>query len=162
MTRLADLAYRLGFSSTEILLLRAQDKDVHSLVAKGFTASLQEQNYGTLRPESTKSLSGRIGSAMRGLQPPEVLNPDGLRYSTNELSQVTERRYNAPSLSQMSKQRNQLFLYSIAPDDRESGRYPTSLGITRDIIMCFLGDLYDYLPEGPHETSPTNLTDPYI
>lgn len=59
--------------------------------------------------------------------------------TTDDLDKSARRRFNRPVLSQYNEQRGNMFMEQMFNSVESLARFPTSLTITRDMLICFFG-----------------------
>ncbi|KAJ6166464.1 hypothetical protein N7470_001911 [Penicillium chermesinum] len=160
---LSKLAKSAGFQSTKITELANQKRK--------FIKEIPRDLFHTLYDDQTEK--------MRGTKLPEDFVPPVLEYylkkraprdteaqsasfTTDDPSQNAERRYNTPSSDQYSTLRRHLFLWSIFGEDVSLKDYPTPLGVTRDILICFFGDIQRLVGNLPDTSRQQNVETPVV
>ncbi|KAJ5249293.1 hypothetical protein N7468_000744 [Penicillium chermesinum] len=155
---LSKLAKSAGFQSSKITELANQKRK--------FIKEIPRDLFHTLYDDQTEK--------MRGTKLPEDFVPQVLEYylkkraprdteaqsasfTTDDPSQNAERRYNTPSSDQYSTLRRHLFLWSIFKEDVSLKDYPTPLGVTRDILICFFGDIQKLVDDLPDTSRQQNV-----
>ncbi|KAJ5639156.1 uncharacterized protein N7484_007018 [Penicillium longicatenatum] len=139
---LANLAHRLGFFSEEINALRSQD--IPRIVATGFVDALYTEEFFKPKLQDVQPLSSHFDSV---LQKFSTFNdsPEGVCYfTTNDSAAKAERRFNTPTKHQYEEQRCHLFLKNVFVGQQDEALYPTALGVIRDTLVCFFGNLADH------------------
>ena len=64
---------------------------------------------------------------------------DVAQFTTNSPAAAARHRYNKPTQEEYDEQRKYLFLEPLFGPDQAAAKYPTSLGVTREILLCFFG-----------------------
>lgn len=160
LTKLAILAERLGFQSDQITALRSQN--LNQNIAKGFIESLCKEEFYKIEDRRVQSMSNRLYTFLRNLPKYSDENIDPAKFTTNSREEEAKHRFNSPTREQYDQLRKHLFLEKIFEQDQPAAQYPTSLGVTREILYCFFGnaiqDMISSRPAGGTE----NYAEPLI
>lgn len=135
---LAVLAQKLGFSSSTILEL--QSEGLNYQMARGFLGTVCDDEFYQLEGHALEEMSNGFKNALGSLQNRCDDTNFAPHFMTNDPSEKAQHRFNSPSYQQFHTQRPHLFLEKIFKEPSTSGIFPTSFGITRDIILCFFGE----------------------
>ena len=138
LRRLAVLAERLGFQSDQIISLRSEN--LNQNIAKGFIESLCREDFYRLEDRRIQSMSNQLRNILRNLPTYSEEDVEVAKFTTNSPEAAARHRYNRPTQEQYDEQRKYLFLEPLFGPDQPVAEYPTSLGVTREILRCFFSD----------------------
>jgi hypothetical protein len=136
---LAALAARLGFSSDEIQETQRQSQA--RIIAKDFVETICRDEFLALNESDIKAVSNRfsnIMSALRGRKDALIHDPS---FTTDHAEDSAQSRFNKPTQHQYTKQRCNMFVEKVFRPVGPPRQFPTSLAITRDILICFFGPM---------------------
>lgn len=151
LANLALLAARLGFQSNQIGNLR--NKNTNRIIEDGFIRSICREEFYNVEDSKLQSVSKQLNGLIRILQryPEETVHI--AQYTTDDPSQEAKHRFNKPAREQYEQQRQYLFLHHIFGPNQPAARFPTSIGVTREILFSFFGnEIEDTDREQIHET----------
>lgn len=135
LVNLATIAQRLGFSSPRIRDLLTENSN--QKLARGFVDTVCVDNFFIPEVSMVQDISTSFDAALHCLRDiGPMLMP---AFTTENLDDMAHRRFNSPTSEQYSSQRVYLFLEQVFVESPPPGRFPTSLGIVRDILLCFFG-----------------------
>lgn len=137
LRKLAGLAHRLGFESKEIGELLSEN--LYQSIAKGFIESLCKEDFYIIEQRRITALSTQVQRILRNLPIQSEEEVDAVEYVTNNPESEAKNRFNCPALDQHESQRKFLFLESIFGPEQAAAQYPTPLGVTREMLLCFFG-----------------------
>jgi hypothetical protein len=150
LSKMAILARRLGFSSTEIDKLRWEDferADSDRILRAICTEDFYQIDEAKLRMMTNRLTDYRRHlSRVKETQSPQI--PD---FATDKVEQMSRRRNNCPLWDEHQRDRSHLFIKHIYSADQPCARYPTSFAVTREIFFSFFGKrpLYDIFAKAP-------------
>ncbi|KAJ5981104.1 hypothetical protein N7481_008402 [Penicillium waksmanii] len=135
---LALLAKRLGFSSNSIenILSKSQGR----VNARNFIDEISTDEFLSLDEPNVKAASNCSASFLTLLQVNDACADGVANLTTENLAEKAQRRFCRPVASQYREQRGSFFIEQIFGPAETVAEYPTSLAITRDILLCFFGD----------------------
>ncbi|KAJ5456077.1 uncharacterized protein N7458_004341 [Penicillium daleae] len=139
LRKLAKLAERLGFKTEEITALA--NEDIYKSIAKGFIESLCREEFYIIEERRVQYLSGQLHKILRNLPRYSEEDLDAVEFTTINPEAAATNRFNCPTRDQHDQQRKHLFLEKVFGQSQPSAQYPTSLGVTREILYCFFGDI---------------------
>jgi hypothetical protein len=134
---LAALANRLGFSSDAID--KIQTKNQSRVIAQNFVDEISRDEFLNLKESHVKAVSNRFAAIMTSLRGNKAIADYSAKLSTDDPEESAQRRFNRPVLRQYNEQRGNIFMEQIFSSVESPARFPTSLAITRDILICFFG-----------------------
>ncbi|KAJ5302310.1 hypothetical protein N7508_007173 [Penicillium antarcticum] len=137
LTKLANLADRLGFKSDEITTLLQED--MYQNIAKGLIESLCREDFYIIQESRVQLLSNQMRKFLRNLPRYSEEDLEAAEFTTDDTEKRAKNRYNSPVHDQYEHQRKHLFLDRVLGQDQPAAQYPTSLGVTREILCCFFG-----------------------
>lgn len=137
LRKLADLADRLGFKSNEITALLQED--LHQNIAKGLIESLCKEDFYVIQERRVEWLSNELRKVLRNLPHYSGEDYGAVEFTTNIAEKEAKNRFNSPVKDQYEQQRKHLFLDQVLGQNQPAAQYPTSLGVTREILCCFFG-----------------------
>lgn len=137
LRKLADLADRLGFKSNEITALLQED--LYQNIAKGLIESLCKEDFYIIQERRVEWLSNELRKVLRNLQQYSGEDYGAVEFTTNIAEKAAKNRFNSPAKDQYEQQRKHLFLEQVFGQNQPAAQYPTSLGVTREILCCFFG-----------------------
>lgn len=138
---LAALAIRLGFSSDEIQEIQSQSQA--RTIAKDFVETICSDEFLVLNESDIRQVSSRFASIMNALRRRKDSLDQSTSFTSDSAEESAQSRFNKPTQHQYTKQRGNMFMEQVFSPIGPPRQFPTSLAITRDILICFFGPMIE-------------------